>query len=196
MKSHYDQFIGMYSDVFPEHWCKHMIDYFERSRNYGIIHNRQDAENALKSDKEDESIFLNVSNHDFGSFGGENAIDIFWKGLQTCFDEYTKEYSVLKHCNITCSSVKIQKTSPGGGYHVWHSEQGNGEHANRSLVYAVYLNNIEEAGETEFLYQKLRVPPKENCCLIWPAAYTHAHRGNVVHGSRAKYIITGWFKNE
>jgi hypothetical protein len=61
------------------------------------------------------------------------------------------------------------------------------------LVYSAYLNTIEEAGETEFLYQKLRVAPKENTVVIWPAAFTHTHRGNVVHGDKSKYIITGWF---
>jgi hypothetical protein len=51
----------------------------------------------------------------------------------------------------------------------------------------------DSAGETEFLYQKMRIPPQENCTVIWPAAYTHPHRGNVVHGNKSKYIITGWF---
>jgi hypothetical protein len=60
----------------------------------------------------------------------------------------------------------------------------------------VYLNDIDEAGETEFLYQKRRISPKENTLIIWPAAFTHTHRGNVVHGAKSKYIITGWFDLE
>ena len=59
----------------------------------------------------------------------------------------------------------------------------------------MYLNTIEKdfAGETEFLYQKLRVQPEKNKLLIWPADFTHAHRGNVVFGQNPKYVITGWF---
>jgi hypothetical protein len=34
---------------------------------------------------------------------------------------------------------------------------------------------------------------EENLMLIWPAAYTHAHRGNPVYGKNSKYIVTGWF---
>jgi hypothetical protein len=95
--------------------------------------------------------------------------------------------------------MKMQKTIPGAGYHVWHAEQGNGpSESTRGLVYSVYLNTLDEdgAGETEFLYQQLRIPPKENTLIIWPAAFTHAHRGNVVFGSTPKYIITGWFYYE
>jgi hypothetical protein len=61
------------------------------------------------------------------------------------------------------------------------------------LVYIAYLNTIKDAGETEFLYQKIRIPPEENTMIIWPAAFTHTHRGNVVHGEKSKYIVTGWF---
>jgi hypothetical protein len=59
----------------------------------------------------------------------------------------------------------------------------------------LYLNTlpVESAGETEFLYQKLRIPPQENTMILWPAAYTHAHRGNTVFGVESKYIVTGWF---
>ena len=61
------------------------------------------------------------------------------------------------------------------------------------LSYALYLNTIKDAGETEYLYQQMRVPPVENTLVLWPATYTHPHRGNVVYGDTAKYIITGWF---
>ena len=63
-----------------------------------------------------------------------------------------------------------------------------------ALVWTIYLNDIDAAGETEFLYQKVRrVEPKENSCSIFPAGFTHMHRGNVVHGEKTKYILTGWF---
>ena len=61
-----------------------------------------------------------------------------------------------------------------------------------------YLNTIkpEDAGETEFLYQKRRINPVENTIVLWPAAYTHMHRGNTVFGNVSKYIATGWFDYE
>jgi hypothetical protein len=59
----------------------------------------------------------------------------------------------------------------------------------------LYLNTLEpeSAGETEFLYQQTRIQPVENTMILWPAAYTHAHRGNTVFGNTSKYIVTGWF---
>ena len=59
----------------------------------------------------------------------------------------------------------------------------------------LYLNTLapEEAGETEFLYQQKRIKTEENAMLIWPAAFTHTHRGNAVYGENYKYVATGWF---
>ena len=47
--------------------------------------------------------------------------------------------------------------------------------------------------EDVFLYYKERIPAVENTLIIWPAGFTHAHRGNMVLGEKSKYIITGWF---
>jgi hypothetical protein len=61
----------------------------------------------------------------------------------------------------------------------------------RVLVFTLYLNDVEEGGETEFLYLSKRVQPKTGRMVIWPAGFTHTHRGNPpLKGD--KYIITGW----
>jgi hypothetical protein len=195
MTPKYIDFIGLYDNVYPDGFCNHMIEEFERLLSSGSCYNRQDTEKTLKKTKQDEFFFLNLKNHNPSSFNGESPMKIFWEGLQRCYDEYSSEYDVLKELPIRCTTAKMQKTNPGAGYHVWHCEQHEGDMANRALTYSLYLNTLDKdsAGETEFLYQRLRIPPKENSMIIWPAAYTHTHRGNVVHGDRAKYIITGWF---
>ena len=198
MNAKYNNFIGMYENVFPEHYCQHLIDEFERILSEGHCGNRQDSEGVSRHIKQDEFYFLNLRNNHFSNFHEKSTLGIFWEGLQSCFDDYVEEYSILKEVDLKCSSVKMQKTCPGSGYHIWHSEQNNGDMANRGLVYSLYLNTLgsDNAGETEFLYQKLRIPPKENCMIIWPAAFTHTHRGNVVYGENSKYIVTGWFYYE
>jgi hypothetical protein len=193
MISQYNQFIGMYQNVYPDGFCNHVINEFERLLISGACSDRQNVEGVTKTKKQDYHYFLNMRSHSMSPFNDTGVLDIFWTGLQNCFDEYVSEYDILKDYDLRCTSVKIQKTDPGAGYHIWHSEQGRDSDAARCLVYSTYLNDIESAGETEFLYQQVRIPPKENTAIIWPAAFTHTHRGNVVHGNKSKYIITGWF---
>jgi len=188
--------IALYRDVYPEGYCQHLISEFDRLESGGSGSNRQQSENALKHQKDDHQLFINLRNHNLLDFDGKNACDMFFDGLQQCYNDYTNTYSVLKNGgNIRGTSMKMQRTGPGGGYHLWHGEQGPGLQASRVVVYMLYLNNIipEHGAETEFLYQKKRFSPIENMMVIWPAAYTHSHRGNPVLGETHKYIVTGWF---
>ena len=194
----YNDFIGMYTNVFPENFCQFLIEEYEKLNRSGLCTNRQQAEGVPKRLKDGEFAFLNLINHSLKPFEGRPIDEILFDGIQTCFDDYAEEFDGLKDTDLRCSTLKMQKTNPGAGYHVWHHEQQNGPSSNRGLVYSIYLNTLGEncAGETEFLYQKLRVPPKENSLIIWPAGFTHTHRGNVVHGNEPKYIVTGWFLYE
>lgn len=198
MTDNHEDFIRLYSGVYPEGYCEHLIAEFERLTQSGAGANRQDGEGAPRHRKDDMQLGLNMGVHVSAPFNDTPTTDIFFKGLQACYDHYSNEFSVLKDARISGTAMKMQRTDPGGGYHVWHGEQGNGEHAERVLVYMLYLNTLadQDGGETEFLYQRKRIRPEANTMLIWPAAFTHAHRGNTVLGSRSKYIVTGWFYYE
>jgi len=195
MKVEYKDFIGVFSDVYPPGFCAHLIAEFDRHQTLGAGTDRQSGEGSAKHVKNDYHIFSNGKSINFEDFEGSHTIDVFFKGLQHCFEPYSKEFSTLKDIKIHCNNMKMQKTSTGGGYHVWHSEQNNGEQANRGLVYMLYLNTLpkEANGETEFLYQQRRINPVENTMVLWPAAFTHTHRGNPVYGDNTKYVVTGWF---
>lgn len=193
MKIEYNNFIGIYRNVYPDGYCQHVINEFDRLESIGFGYDRISSENSLKHRKDDfqiEATFFPINS--FNEFG---TTKMFFDGLQKCYEEYSKQYSSLKDVSITASNMKLQKTHPGGGYHIWHAEQGNGSFSSRSLVYLLYLNTLEKnsAGETEFLYQQKRIQPVENTLLIWPAAFTHTHRGNTVFGEKSKYVATGWF---
>ena len=102
---------------------------------------------------------------------------------------YMKEYPGFdRPMAIDC---KIQKTQPGEGYHVWHCENAEMKARNRILAFSVYLNDVAEGGETEFLYQGVREKPSTGDVLIFPCQYTHVHRGNPPIGG-VKYLATTW----
>ena len=195
MNVNYKDFIATYTDVYPEGYCEHLISEFERLVQGGAGSNRRCSERALRHQKDDMQLGLDIKVHSTINFNEKDTVDIFFDGLQQCFEEYTSNFSVLKDGKINASVMKLQRTSPGGGYHIWHGEQGNKISSSRVIVYMLYLNTLtqEEAGETEFLYQQTRLRPQKNTMVVWPAAFTHAHRGNVVYGENCKYIVTGWF---
>lgn len=109
-----------------------------------------------------------------------------------CFEFYRNEFFQVESVNIEFDEVKIQRTPIRGGFHDWHCEVGNIKTIERCLVWMLYLNDVpDNEGETEFLWQKMKVKPKTGRFVMWPAFFTHVHRGNPVY-SHSKYIVTGW----
>lgn len=93
-------------------------------------------------------------------------------------------------------AVNLQKYLAGqGGYPHWHSEiypiDQRCEPLHRVLLWTIYLNDVPEAGETEFYYQERKIAPRAGHLLIAPAGFTHTHRGNTPTGGD-KYIATSW----
>ena len=56
-------------------------------------------------------------------------------------------------------SFNIQKYNPGGHFAEVHSERTSLTKLHRILVWMTYLNDVEEAGETEFVHYGLRSDP-------------------------------------
>jgi len=170
------EFIGIYDNVVPEDFCKKMMSIADNSHHvrprqtFGI----QDAQLVLDS------------------FHSESVGALYTNALEPCLRNYIGTFPYLSSFNYVSSAALLQVTQPrGGGYHMFHAENIDWNVNDRVLAWMIYLNDVE-AGETEFLYQGIRVKPKTGRVVLWPASFTHLHRGNPP--STTKYIITGWWQ--
>lgn len=182
-------FIGVYKNAFSKPFCDLVIDHFEKADKAGFTQNRQKTDGEARNRKDDVALF----GHDVnglplvGAFSRQ-FYDKFW----SCHADYVSRFSVLDtEAAQGVYSIKVQRTQVGGGYHVWHFESDSRTTCNRTLAWMVYLNDVEKGGETEFLYQHERLQAEQGTLVIWPASFTHAHRGNPPL-SNTKYVITGW----
>lgn len=106
------------------------------------------------------------------------------------------QVSVLMKQLFRLGHINAQKYDQGkGGYPYWHSEcypqKPDNDALHRILAFTIYLNDVEAGGETEFVYQGVKLAPKTGTMSIFPAYFTHTHRGNVPE-SGDKYILTSW----
>jgi len=85
----------------------------------------------------------------------------------------------------------IQRYQPGEHYH-WHIDGGSHEFSQRQLVALWYLNDVPgPGGETEFLFQDIRIKPEQGKLVLFPPFWTHEHRA-VTLQKGVKYIATTW----
>ena len=75
---------------------------------------------------------------------------------------------------INLGGAKIQKTLPSQGYHVWHMEHSSDQCSYRSIcAWGLFLNDVEEGGELEFLYQSQRIRPRKHISCRWQRNSKH-----------------------
>lgn len=112
----------------------------------------------------------------------------------SCLEKYVNEYEALMEYRYQQVYLNVQRTKPGEGYHSFHVENGSMGTNRRVAATMMYLNTVEEGGETEFLYQHKRFKPVAGQVLIWPAGFTHVHRG-LPPLKGEKFIATSWLEN-
>jgi|DEB0MinimDraft_4_1074332.scaffolds.fasta_scaffold00458_4 hypothetical protein len=167
--------------------CDQLIDYHKKHEEYKSVGSSNFGVDKSIKDSTDVAIF-NSSNN--------SAIQKYFKELSKGTQSYIDKYNLygLYH---TLDATIIQHYAPGGGYKKWHCERDNAALSsgsimyNRALVFMTYLNDVTDKGETEWLYQNIKIQPKKGLTVIWPTDFTHTHRG-IVSPTQEKYIITGW----
>lgn len=112
-----------------------------------------------------------------------NSIELYKEIYPTCYQQ-------LQPWGWT--PPRIQRYNPGQFFNTAHCENdGTADTLYRHMAYMTYLNDIEIGGGTEFINQKITTSAEAGLTLIWPAQWTHYHRG-IVAPNEVKYIITGW----
>jgi hypothetical protein len=183
-----EKHIGIFEDAVNVEACSEIIKLFDYWKVRKHTYSRGD-----KSIADDEQLNVDPT--------GANSVDLFFEGalgsfvtpaLSACYDKYCDKYAALQKAQPhTFFQSKLQKTLPSQGYHTWHFENDGYQYRHRLTAFMLYLNDVEDGGETEFLYESVRIKPKAGTILIFPVSYTHTHRGNPPL-SGEKYILTGW----
>ena len=157
-------FIGIFDNAVSDEYCDEVIEHFELLRTMNKTFSRQQMENANPINKKSE-IYYMLEESDIQTLNTNSRIcKVFNEAIWNCYNDYLNEYGILfdleKHQmeNI----VQIQKTKPCEGYHMWHCENSKKPNSDRVLAVLLYLNDIEEGGETEFLYQRDRKSTRLN----------------------------------
>lgn len=177
-------FVFQVQDGLPKGICREMIRRFERRRDQqyeGLIGQRQWKARAIK-----KSTDLTIS----GNTDWKDIDTLLFTSLGRAIGAFRERYPYFRG-RFKDMGYVMQRTLPGEYYH-WHIDGGSHEFSQRQLVALWYLNDVEgPGGETEFVYQELKVTPQEGKLLLFPPFWTHEHRG-VTLEKGVKYVATTW----
>ena len=182
-------FIEEYKNALTSTECEKIIEYMNSTElSPGIVGG---GINREIKDSFDRTMWLDADD-------GYGASEIN-KLIHTCLKKwscvYTEKHHQLKNIHKWDLDIvyNLQKYNPRQCYHKSHCENsGYPSTSNRMLAWMIYLNTVNDEGGTFFDNFGFKTKAIEGSLLIWPAYWTHHHRG-IPSPTETKYIATGWF---
>jgi len=177
-------FIYEQQNALSESLCKDMIDRFE-------AHAEEQYEGRIGQQiNKDQSVKKTT---DIVVSGKEHWKDIdraLFQSMGRAILEFRESFPYFKG-PFKDMGYAIQRYLPGEYYH-WHIDGGSHDFSQRQLVALWYLNDVPgPGGETEFLFQDIKVKPETGKLVLFPPFWTHEHRA-VTMKEGVKYIATTW----
>jgi hypothetical protein len=180
-------FIGSWN-LEPFSICEDLINYFELN----LVKQKKGITTGGVDTNQKDSIDITIKPKEI-ILPGNEAFKAYFEKLFECYKNYIEEWPFLKDLaqKLEIGSFNLQRYKPGQHFKKIHTERSGIENSLRVFAFMTYLNDVEEGGSTYFSHYDLEIQPRKGLTLIWPAEWTHAHRGNILRKG-SKYIITGW----
>ena len=182
-------FIGSWT-MSPLSICDELIAYFELNKNKQKIGVSGVGKNLDVKNSTD----IRIAPKDM-KLPGNEIFEEYFHNLYSCYQDYSTEWPFLTTFaeNLQISDFNLQRYQSGQHFQQLHTERSSLETLHRVFAWMTYLNDVdqEDGGSTLFSHYDLAIQPRKGLTLIWPAEWTHAHKGNVLKANN-KYIITGW----
>jgi len=176
-------FIHCVKSVYPQQSCEDLIKWFNKHKDLqqtGVMGQERESLN-------NREICIRVKEpDDYYGLGKtlKEGIDNFLLNYP-----HTDRYGGKWRLDL---AMQVMKYEPDQYYSRLHCENdGHAHYLRRAFAWQIFLNTIKSGGGTEFVYQKFVAQPVVGDFYMWPAGWTHLHRG-VNAPKETKYIITGW----
>jgi len=169
--------------------CDRLIDLFHDADKKDLTYaGRVGGGSVIPEIKKSKDFFI----EDAGPLGSamDYKFDKYRAELDSFVDDYLNSLQIMNQEFVMERLPQIQYYKPGDGFYTWHVDGSGKDGCDRAFVYITYLNDVPDGG-TEFFYQDYTVKAEKGKTVIFPAALTHKHRGQISE-TQEKYIMTGW----
>ena len=188
-QSDFPHFIGSWMIESPS-ICDELIAYFELNK---AKHMRGAIAGGVNLNSKN-SLDVSISPKDL-LLPENKCLENYFEALFECYLDYTVQWPFLNEFakELHIGRFNIQRYEKGQHFQKVHTERSGISSLHRLFAFMTYLNDVadEDGGSTVFTHYDLKVQPRKGHTLIWPAEWTHAHKGSILL-KNCKYIITGW----
>jgi hypothetical protein len=169
--------------------CQDMIDWFwdnEDIHTMGKVYGGEDLTNRNNVLNLDHKNTTQAYPHP-----DDPISDVLSEIIFSGYSKYQETLPAPQGQPLCATTYSIRIYEKGVGKFLDHVDQSAGPNVTRVFGIILYLNDVEEGGETDFLDYGLSIKPEQGKLLIFPCNYLYRHQGNIPI-SDDKYIFTAF----
>lgn len=120
-------------------------------------------------------------------------VDIVGNAYMGAISKYSEDVTSMRYLvgKMGITGFQIQCYPPSKGHYTEHVDANSMMASLRVLSGVIYLNTLEEGGETSFPYQDKKIKPVQGSIAIFPSNFAFPHEAlNPI--KKPKYIIATW----
>ena len=171
--------VMIYPDQLPPAQCKELIEGFEERAADQVIH--QGEGNAPRFAE------LNLTRcwHD--------GHDLAFAAILPVFEAYSRDLDITAQqwpAEMAFEELRLKRYRPSSGDEFpAHVDVGDHASARRFLAALLYLNDVEEGGETTFPLWGQQIQPRAGTVVVFPPLWPWLHAGRCTI-NQPKYILS------
>lgn len=177
------EFIKIYDNILSDDLCDKIMNYYDNNDNKfqgsigGNLNINLNIKNVIECKLENELL---------------NDVNII---VENIFNIYKSNYEQLINLNFKIYNYRIKKYIKNEGFYEKHVDSLYSNN-NRIIAIIIYLNDVDDGGETTFYFKNcdMLIKPKKGRICIFPANWCFLHKGNIPK-SNDKYIINTFVIN-
>ena len=182
--------IQEYKNAVDDEMCSLIIDFFEEK-----THLQRKGLSGAYVDVE----FKNTIDINFNKYVDSMVLSVFKESLHKCLIDYAnKNEGLYKSFSyeeklFNLSECVLKRYTKNEGFYRGHCDVVPADEfsVNRAVSFLLYLNDVEDGGETEFTTLGLKIKPERGKVLMFPPFWTHQHKAHIPK-SNDKYVISCW----
>jgi len=179
-------FITVYENAVDDEWCDKVVKFFDENEDRQQLTEHEDYRCFKEVNLFDEEL---VKGSKPTTDSSKLSVEFMHK-IYDYIESYRRFYNIsFFPSNAACEEIRIKKYEHKENHFFnYHVDVGDHASARRFLVILLYLNDVEEGGQTVFPEYGITIPAKKGSIAIFPPFWTHPHLGEQPK-SNDKYIM-------
>lgn len=168
-----------------------VIDNSQELIDLSLLDEKKWSDSKVFTSPVDREIKKEVRNTRVFSAAATFSNDIRWFEVSQIIWQYGNMYGMQNDAPFSnMEYLQLLHYSTGEGFYKPHADSGPG--AQRIFSALLYLNDVEEGGETYFEKFDVKIKPKAGRLALFPSNYVYGHEARPPK-SNDKFVIVTWF---